>query len=644
MFLRLLAHEDKETAIAESIEALRQDDRHSAIHTVDSTSFQQVPGSPFAYWVSEKIRKLFVDLPQFENEERIVRQGLSTAADFRFISLWWEVPVNALCPPDAHPDNFNGSYCVLGNYQWFPFAKGGEYSPYYFNSHLVLNWRQDGQEMKAWAGSLYDNSPWSRIIKNVDCYFRSGLTYSRRSQRGLSFRVHPVGCIFSDKGPSIFIDNSSPIAVLGILNSVIFKSLVALQMAFGSYEVGVIRRTPIIDLSEEKSLRVGELSLDYVKLKRSVSSIDETSYFFYCPILLQTFGNSLIEQSRSWQERIDATEQRLLEYQQEIDDVAFELYGIEDDDRAAIESTLNRQSAIAEEDEDDESEEPQTTDARSLTAALISYLFGCTFGRWDIRYATGESPRPELPDPFAPLPIYSPGMLTPDSNLENYPLSIDSSSILVDDPDHSDDLIRRVQDAFAVIWQTSADAIEQEACELLNVKTLRDYFRKSGNGGFWQDHIKRYSKSRRKAPIYWLLQSSKKNYALWLYYPHLDKDILFKAQTQSVEPKLNLESNNLDRLLRQRTTLSGSTLKKLEKDIDKQEAIVADLQDFLEKLKRAANLHLDPDLNDGVVLNIAPLWELVPWSEAKRYWQDLMQGKYEWSSISKQLRAKGVIK
>jgi len=68
------------------------------------------------------------------------------------------------------------------------------------------------------------------------------------------------------------------------------------------------------------------------------------------------------------------------------------------------------------------------------------------------------------------------------------------------------------------------------------------------------------------------------------------------------------------------------------------------LYDFKDKLRKAADLHLTPDLNDGVVLNIAPLWELVPWKEAKKYWEALTEGKYEWSSIGKQLRENGLVK
>jgi len=242
--------------------------------------------------------------------------------------------------------------------------------------------------------------------------------------------------------------------------------------------------------------------------------------------------------------------------------------------------------------------------------------------------------------------LQGPNGLPATATPEGYPLLVDRDGILVDDPDHSDDISRRVRDVLEVVWKDRADTIEKEACEILDVADLRDYFRKPGAGGFWDDHVKRYSKSRRKAPIYWLLQSSKKNYALWIYYHRLDKDILFKALLNYVEPKIRREEARLDELRSQKTTLGPAAkgVKKLDKDIDRQEAFLAELRDFEDKLRRAANLHLDPDLNDGVVLNIAPLRELVPWKEAKSYWDDLMDGKYEWSSIGKQLREKSMVR
>ncbi|MBN1315791.1 MAG: hypothetical protein JXA42_09995, partial [Anaerolineales bacterium] len=169
---------------------------------------------------------------------------------------------------------------------------------------------------------------------------------------------------------------------------------------------------------------------------------------------------------------------------------------------------------------------------------------------------------------------------------------------------------------------------------------------KSGNDGFWIDHVKRYSKSRRKAPIYWYLRASKDNYGLWLYYHRLDKDIYFKALVNYVEPKLRLENSRLQELQNQRAKLGtgGSEVKKIERKIEKQETFLSELRDFHDKLRRVADLNLVPDLNDGVILNIAPLWELVPWKEAGKTWQELLDGKYDWSSIGKQLREKGFVR
>ena len=286
---------------------------------------------------------------------------------------------------------------------------------------------------------------------------------------------------------------------------------------------------------------------------------------------------------------------------------------------------------------------------KDTTVAVLSYCLGCVFGRWDVRFATGEKAEASLPGPFDPLPICAPGMLRGSDGLptitlpQDYPIRINQDGLLPDDAGNPEDGIERLQGVLEMIWPGQLDAIEAEVREVLGVKSLRDYFRKPGNGGFWSDHIARYSKSRRKAPIYWLLQSSKKNYAIWLYYHRLDKDILFKALVKYVEPKIRLEENRLDGLRGRRTSGEKSN-KKLDKEIEKQEGFLSELRDFEDKLRRTANLHLEPDLNDGVVFNIAPLWELVPWREAKDYWEELLEGKYEWSSIGKQLREKGLVK
>jgi len=196
------------------------------------------------------------------------------------------------------------------------------------------------------------------------------------------------------------------------------------------------------------------------------------------------------------------------------------------------------------------------------------------------------------------------------------------------------------------VWGQQSEVIESEICGILGVKNIREYFRRTGKGGFWDDHASRYSKSRRKAPIYWLLQSSKRNYAIWVYYHRLDKDLFFKALVNYVEPKIRLETSRIETLRSRKATAgeSGKEARRFAKEVERQEEFLSELRDFEDKLRRAAELHLDPDLNDGVVLNIAPLWELVPWKEAKYYWGELLKGEFEWSSIGKQLRQKGLVK
>jgi hypothetical protein len=161
-------------------------------------------------------------------------------------------------------------------------------------------------------------------------------------------------------------------------------------------------------------------------------------------------------------------------------------------------------------------------------------------------------------------------------------------------------------------------------------------------GPFFKRHTQQY----RKRPIYWLLMPAKCRFGVWLHAHQYDRDLLFKMLQQVVEPKIRLETSHLDSLRSQKTAAgdSGREAKRLAKEIERQEDFLSELRDFEEKLRRAANLHLDPDLNDGVALNIAPLWELVPWKEAKKYWEELLAGQYEWSSIGKQLRQKGLVK
>lgn len=119
------------------------------------------------------------------------------------------------------------------------------------------------------------------------------------------------------------------------------------------------------------------------------------------------------------------------------------------------------------------------------------------------------------------------------------------------------------------------------------------------------------------------------------YYHRLSKDLYYQALEKYVRPKLALEQGRAQRMRN-----DGESARA----IAAQDDLVSEIHDFHDALERVAALALEPDLNDGVVLNIAPLHELVPWKEAAKYWKDLLKGDYEWSTISGQLRERGLIK
>src|SRR5262249_24889909 len=143
---------------------------------------------------------------------------------------------------------------------------------------------------------------------------------------------------FSHKGPAIIArSEQANLALLAITNSCVFRITTNIQTSFGSYEVGVIQRTPVPDLSRERARNLGKLAQSALVLKRSLDTANETSHVFHLPTLLQVPGTTLADRVAAWRSRVADTERQLAENQQEIDDIAFRLYGIEGEDRAFLE-------------------------------------------------------------------------------------------------------------------------------------------------------------------------------------------------------------------------------------------------------------------------------------------------------------------
>ena len=404
IFLRAIEEPEDKGRVLRAAIASPDHAKGQTLFDVRPATFGQVPRSPFAYWAPESVLMVFCTLPAL-GRRSLVASGTGTLNDFRFLRLSWE---------------------VFGTGTWFCYAKGGAFSPFYYDHHLMVSWSNDGAEMKAWIVERYGGGHWARNIRSTEHYFRPGLTWPRRTN-GLSFRVMPAGFIFADKGPAVFLEGDTSrdlLSLCALVNSAPFGALVGFQLArtelAQSFEVGVIQQTPIPPQNGQSG-PLSNLARESWALQRSLDTPNENSHAFHLPALLQVDGRLLSERADAWGQNVADIEAKLARMQVEIDDRCFELYGIVGADRERIERGLGGSSALEESadanDNEEETTEPEEIVTAQLVGSLLSWSVGVAFGRFDLRLATGERVAPLEPEPFDPLPVCSPGMLTGEDGL-----------------------------------------------------------------------------------------------------------------------------------------------------------------------------------------------------------------------------------
>ena len=619
-FLRLRQPADKSTALRASV--ARQETT-----VLDSRVFGVLPGHSFAHWIPPRLFDIYSDLAQFDDHDRgrESRCGLGTLDDYRFLRLRWERPMQS----DL----------------WKPYFSGGTFSPFYEDFWLVAKWGVDGAEVKVFVEGRVGSA--SRKVQSESYYFRPGFVFPRRT-RAFSPKCMPRGGIFSNSGQAGFMESEDLLAGIALLSSSACSSLMTVSQGGSTspqFEVGQVKRLPWPKLAESEKSRLGRLAGRAWSLKRFMDTGSETSNAFVVPGLLQVRAATLTRRVSSWRGRLSMADRELGRIHDEIDDIGFLVYGIQGEDRRRIEqglldTNIQAKEVVAGTDgEGADDWEGVEVDAARMVTSLISWCIGVALGRFDVRLATGARLFPSEPGPFDPLPPCSPGMLVDGDGLPveapppNYPLAFPTDGILVDDPGHYRDLNQAVRAVFDMIFE-DADASRDEAAEILGTADLRTWLARD----FFESHIRGYSKSRRRAPIFWQISTSSGSYSVWVYIHRATGDTLFRIVNEFVGPKLDHEKVKGEELKREAGTAPSAAQRR---ELERQGNFIEELQALRAEVERVAPLWR-PNLDDGVLLSCAPLWRLMPRSqgwqkECKRTWDRLGSGDYDWAHLAMHL-------
>lgn len=589
IFIRAFEEANKEEAILQASNAIKNNISSKNIFSVDPENFSLIPNSPFAYWVSKDLLGLFANGSKTVSDSRVSLYGLISSDNFRFLRLNWEVPLK----------------CDV----WKPISKGGNFSKYYGDIYLTINTKNNFSEIVALANDKYPylkGKARQMIHADIDSYFKPGVTWTKATTAPLSFRILPRNTVAGHGGSAFIMDDYSQHEILislAILNSIPFNFLISLSLGLAAegrknYETGILGRAPYPFYKEDIGKKLESYARRSWFLKRVKNSVDETSYAFILPAYshIGPKDYSLVN-----------IDKELQEIENEVNSCVFDLYKFPDADRQ-IAITQNSNKQIVDNDDEDEDEIALSLDA------FLSWVVGVVFGRFDWRLATGEREALPDPEPFDPLPEKSPGMLPNDAKPFHH-----HGGILVDDQGHPHDLPRLIEEVLSRIDVPASD-------------NIRRWLQKD----FFAFHLKLYSKSRRKAPIYWPLSTASGSYTLWIYYPCLTSQTLFTAVNDFLDGpngKLTQVSRECAELRLKGSSRSSEDEKRYEM-LQTFEQELTDLRDTLLKIAPT----YQPNHDDGVQITAAPLWSLFrhkPWQKVlKDTWTKLEKGDYDWAHLA----------
>ena len=565
-------------------------------YRVGQISFSKIPGVPVAYWISPEVLKLF--------DERTVgsiadaKSGMTTTDNTRFLRLWEEVNCQKI---GFGYGNIADTQDM--KYKWFPFCKGGDFRRWAGNESFVVNWFNNGEEIRVAA----EGATGGRLV-NIDCALRECLVWTKISSANISLRMKKQGIFFSDAAPGVFANRETLYYLLALLNTKYANEIIKLINPTLNFVPGAVSSVPV-KKDEKNKGKIIEIAEGNVQLSEQDWDSFETSWDFKKHPLLQNVS-TISEAFNQWQAECDDRFNQLKTNEEELNRIFIDIYGLQDELTPEVE---------------DKDVTVRKADLQRDIKSLLSYAVGCMFGRYSI-YKDGLlfAGEPYSLQAFVDKMNERPGTIS----AEELERAYRNEGIVVDEmffPDADnvipitdeeyldDDIVSRLCAWLKAVY--GADTLEVNLDYIAKAlgnkgSTSREIIRNYFLNDFFKDHCQTYSVTGSgKRPIYWLFDSGKQNGFKALVYLHrytpdtignLRIDYLHKMQ-RVYESEINRMQDMMDHSGNAREVAAASKRK------DKLAKQLKECREYDEKISHLALSRIELDLDDGVKVNYRKL-------------------------------------
>ena len=579
------------------------------IFEIHPRTFKFISNEPFCYWIDLKTKELFEREPKFLSNNRGVKQGLCTSDNFRFVFNHWE------------DSKFSYDTYLLSVVS----------ERFYNETPTRVNWKRNGHEI---INFLTPSGKQKSRPQNIAHYKKIGLSWANRTAFFSPYIV-PLDIIPTHKRYiAIFENKTEVLAACAFWNSQYVDYCLKLSMEADTgnptFINGTVNKLPYPVLSDKIKKELMVLTLNQNTRVKAIYKTDPKSLIFSSNRILK--DTSLINGAQNYILELQKIKVDYLKDLNHLNEVIFSNFNINEQERNDVRHTITKVGVKS----DGENFNQSTSE---LINQVFSTLFGSVFGNWDIRllkhwkqeWSDEDIFKERKHSPF----LYGPRESTLDLVLPEYhdkikeiwgmpyPIKTLEECATVTDVNPITDKLKEVIKYF---WPDSHDTIVEELLEHFKVNELDEIFDKHSK--FFDAHLKDYSRNKRISPIYWHLGVPSGKFNIWVYYPKLNENSLFKIVNELVEPKL-------EDVKKQVAALEMSSA---FKELHDQMALRDELIDFKEELLKVAQLPYKPNQDDGVLITAAPLYNLFrhnKWRKStEACWKKLEKGDYDWAHLA----------